>query len=114
MEFLPIIAVAVIFWLLMIRPASRRQKQLGQMQSGLAAGDRVMLSSGIFGTVQSTEATDRLHVEVAPGVVLEVARGAIANVLPEPVVETDDSAEVEGPDGSSERPDEGPNLRKEL
>lgn len=78
---LPLVAIALLFWLLIIRPASRRQKDQVRMQSSLNLGDQVMLTSGIFGTV--TELTDeRLMVEIAPGVSIRVARGAIGSVVP--------------------------------
>jgi len=80
-SLLPLVAIALLFWLLIIRPASRRQKDQARMQSSIELGDQVMLTSGIFGTV--TELTDdRLMVEVAPGVAIRVARGAIGNVVP--------------------------------
>jgi preprotein translocase subunit YajC len=80
-SLLPLVAIALLFWLLIIRPASRRQKEQVRMQSSLTLGDEVMLTSGIFGTV--TELTDdRLMVEVAPGVAVRVARGAIGTVVP--------------------------------
>jgi len=96
-SLLPLVAIALLFWLLIIRPASRRQKDQLRMQSSLNLGDRVMLTSGIFGTVTEL-AEDRLQVEVASGVVLEVARGAIGSVVPpeEPAAEavenTDETA----------------------
>ena len=79
-SLLPIVAIGLLFWLLIIRPASRRQKELSRMQSALEVGDEVMLTSGIFARVASTEG-EHLRVEVAPGVTLEVARGAIATVV---------------------------------
>lgn len=80
-SLLPLVAIALLFWLLIIRPASRRQKDQVRMQSSLTVGDEVMLTSGIFGTI--TELTDdRLMVEVAPGVAVRVARGAIGSVVP--------------------------------
>jgi len=95
---LPLVAIALLFWLLIIRPASRRQKDQLRMQAGVAAGDQVMLTSGIFGRVVEL-ADDKLKVEVATGVVLEVARGAIGTVVrdeqadQDPVVEqTSDAA----------------------
>lgn len=82
MEFLPIIAIALLFWLLLIRPQAKRQKELSRMQSALGPGDQVMLGSGIFATVTAVdEEAARIHVEVAPGVTLQVARPAIAQVL---------------------------------
>jgi preprotein translocase subunit YajC len=80
-SLLPLVAIALLFWLLIIRPASRRQKQQARMQSALNLGDRVMLTSGIFGTVTEL-ADDRLEVEIAPAVVITVARGAIGSVVP--------------------------------
>ncbi len=78
-SFLPLAAIAVLFWLMVIRPASRRQKALARVQSALAPGQRVMLSSGIFGTVTSV-VDDRVRVEIAPGVEIEVVRPAIGSV----------------------------------
>jgi preprotein translocase subunit YajC len=87
-SLLPLVAIALLFWLLIIRPASRRQKDQARMQSALNLGDRVMLTSGIFGTVTEL-ADDRLEVEIAPGVVVTVARGAIGSVVPSERPETE-------------------------
>ena len=90
---LPLVASAVLFWLMVVRPASRRQKQMARIQSALEPGQRVMLSSGIFGTVTGV-VDDRVHVEVAPGVVIEVIRPAIGSVeaADEPGTPTDGEA----------------------
>jgi len=77
---LPLIGIALLFWLLIIRPQSRRQRALGELQAGLAPGDRVMLSSGVFGVVDSLT-DDRVQLRVSEGVIIEVARGAVANVV---------------------------------
>ncbi|WP_295657987.1 preprotein translocase subunit YajC [uncultured Nocardioides sp.] len=82
-RLLPFVAIALIFWLLVMRPASRRQKEIARLQAGLGVGDKVMLSSGIYGVIGAI-AEDRVHVQVADGVVLEVARGAVASVDREP------------------------------
>jgi preprotein translocase subunit YajC len=78
-SFLPLVAIALLFWLMVVRPASRRQKQLARIQSELQPGQRVMLSSGIFGTVTSLH-DDRVRVEIAAGVEVEVVRPAIGSV----------------------------------
>ena len=80
-SLLPIVGIALLFWLLIIRPASKRQKALSRMQGALEIGDDVMLSSGIYGTLATLEGDD-VHVVVADGVTIKVARGAIANVVP--------------------------------
>lgn len=79
LSLLPIVAIAVIFWLLIIRPASRQRKQAAELQAALSVGDDVMLTSGIFGTIVDTTG-DNLELEIAPGVVVEVVRGAVASV----------------------------------
>jgi preprotein translocase subunit YajC len=80
-SLLPIVGIAFLFWFLIIRPASKRQKELSRMQGALEIGDDVMLSSGIFGTLAAVDG-DNVHVLVADGVTIKVARGAVANVVP--------------------------------
>lgn len=79
-SLLPIVGIALLFWLLIIRPASRRQKELARMQAALSTGDEVMLTSGIFGRLIST-GDDHLTVEIADGVAVKIARGAVAQVV---------------------------------
>ena len=80
-QLLPLVAIAVLFWLLVIRPAGKRARELHTLQSSLEAGDDVLLTSGVFGTVQQVE-EGHLVVEVAEGVVLKVVRGAVGSVIP--------------------------------
>jgi preprotein translocase subunit YajC len=74
--WLPILGIFAIFWLFTIRPARARQKAVAQTQAQLAVGDRVITTGGIFGTISRTD-DDRVGLEVAPGVVVDVARGAL-------------------------------------
>lgn len=87
MELLPLVGIVLLFWLFIIRPTSRRQKQLRSMQSSLTVGDEVMLTSGVFGTVRDL-AEERVRVEIADGVEISVIRGAIGSKV-EPVVASD-------------------------
>ena len=97
-SLLPLVAIALLFWLLIIRPASRRQKDQARLQASVGVGDQVMLTSGIFGTITALD-DDRLMLELAPGVVVRVARGAIGSVVPREQPKTgpadDDSAAEE-------------------
>ena len=79
-SLLPIVGIAFLFWFLIIRPASKRQRELSRMQGSLEIGEDVMLSSGIFGTLAALEG-DNVHLLVADGVTIKVARAAIANVV---------------------------------
>ncbi|MCY7394898.1 MAG: preprotein translocase subunit YajC [Nocardioides sp.] len=96
-EFLPLIAIALLFWLLIIRPQSRRARDLQRLQSSLEVGDRVMLTSGIHGTVTGLD-EDSAHVEIAEAVVIQVARGAIGTVAPR--TEPTDGPHADGAPGT--------------
>lgn len=94
--FTPFVVVLLAFWLLLILPAQRRQKAVQRLQAGLQPGDRVILTSGIFATL--VESRDgRAKVQVADGVVLEVALAAIGAVEQEPT--TGQEPELGGTDG---------------
>ena len=87
--------VFVILWALFIRPASKRNKQLRQDQAQAKVGSEVMLTSGIFGRVTTIdEDSAKIHVEIAPGVIITVARVAIATVIPEETEDEADEAEA--------------------
>lgn len=79
LPLLPLLAILAIFWLLVLRPARKRQQETARMQASLQPGDRVMLAAGIFATVISLE-DERARVRVADGVELEVVRAAIGGV----------------------------------
>jgi preprotein translocase subunit YajC len=64
----------------MIRPAQRKEKERKKEISELRAGTKVLFAGGLIGTiVEVKDATFR--VEVADGVVLEIARGAVQRSL---------------------------------
>lgn len=97
-SLLPLLAVLVLFWLLVIRPASRRQKAVQRMQSAVEVGQRVMLASGMFGTVIRL-ADDRVWLEVAPGVEVETMRAAISGVDEQTATDADTPGAVSDGDG---------------
>ena len=79
-SLLPLVGIALLFWLLVIRPASRRQRELMNLQQSLQVGDEVMLTSGVYGFVEEL-AADHVRVRVADGVALKVARGAVGTIV---------------------------------
>lgn len=70
------LALVVLFWFVLMRPARNQQKAMQSLQRELAVGDEVILSAGIFGTIRSLD-EGRVSLEVAPGTVLTVARQAV-------------------------------------
>jgi len=85
--------IALVFWLLLIRPQVRRQRELAHLQSTLEVGDEVMLTSGVFATIRSLEDAVA-EVEIADGVTIRVARGAIGQLVPEQETDPVDDEEV--------------------
>ncbi|HEY1134880.1 MAG TPA: preprotein translocase subunit YajC, partial [Nocardioides sp.] len=69
-ELLFLVVIVFFFWLVLIRPQQRRQKAQLELQNSLTAGQRVMLTSGIFGVLVDVETGDNVSVELAPGVVV--------------------------------------------
>ncbi|WP_435741551.1 preprotein translocase subunit YajC [Nocardioides sp. SYSU DS0663] len=92
-SLLPLVGIALLFWLLIIRPASRRQKELARMQSSLTVGDEVVLTSGFLGTVRELH-DDTVRLELAEGVVVTVARGAIGTIAPQQGLVDDEPKEI--------------------
>jgi preprotein translocase subunit YajC len=97
---LPFIAIAAIFWFLLIRPQRRRQMEMVATQRAASVGDEVMLGAGIVGRVASAS-DEFLELEISPGVLMKVARGAVVRVL-QPEGLTDEASDPEQP---SQRPD---------
>ncbi len=85
---LPFVGIALLFWLLFMRPAQRRQQSTRRMQSGLSVGDEVMLTSGIIGVLRSLDG-ETVQLEVSEGVTLRVVRAAVGQVMAP--VDRDDS-----------------------
>ena len=68
------------FYLLLWRPQQRRMAMVRALQSELKQGDEVLTTSGIYARVVRL-GDDDAELEVAPGTVIHVARGAIGQVL---------------------------------
>lgn len=81
-QFLPIIAIGLVFYFLVIGPANKQRKKTQEMLSSLKKGDRVITSGGIYGTIQGVEA-EVVYLKIAENVKVKVARSAISGVTGE-------------------------------
>jgi preprotein translocase subunit YajC len=84
-SMIPFLLMILVFWLLIIRPQARKQKELSAMLQGLKEDDRVITTSGIYGRVFSIQPDkDIVVVEVdeTNKVRIKFQRGAIATILP--------------------------------
>ena len=81
MNFLPLIALIVVFYFLILRPQSRRAKEQKAMLSALQKGDEVLTVGGEVGSV--TKVYDQyVGVELAENLIVMVQKSAIQSVLP--------------------------------
>ncbi|GAB4288493.1 MAG: hypothetical protein Kow0067_14130 [Coriobacteriia bacterium] len=67
-------------YLLFIRPQMKRQKEHQALMESLSVGDPVVTIGGIFGSIRTLDA-ERVGIEVAPNVIIEVSIQAIARKL---------------------------------
>lgn len=79
-NFLPIVAIGLVFYFLVIAPANKQRKKQQEMLSTLKKGDRVLTSGGIYGTIQGVE-PDAVYLKIAENVKVKVARSAISSLV---------------------------------
>jgi len=79
-QILPILAIGLVFYFLVIAPANKQRRKTQEMLSSLKKGDRVMTTGGIYGTIQSVEA-DVVILKIAENVKVKVSRSAVSGVV---------------------------------
>ena len=62
-----VVAIGLIFWLFMIRPQQKRQKELQQKRDALGINDRIVTSGGLYGVIKDIKETDGVRVRVDKG-----------------------------------------------
>ena len=74
-QFIPLILIFVILYFFLIRPQQRKVKEHKAMVENLKKGDKVVTSGGITGTISRVIDNDKVEVEIADNVTVEVVRG---------------------------------------
>ncbi len=80
-QFLPLVALFVAFYFLLIRPQTKKAKEHRDLVSQLAVGDEVATAGGILGRV-SEAGESYLSIEIAKDVTVKVQRFQVTQVLP--------------------------------
>jgi preprotein translocase subunit YajC len=81
LTFLPMVAIFVVFYFLLIRPQQKKQKEARAMLERLNKGDEVVTAGGMVGRI--SRLTDQYAtLEIAPNTEIVVQRGSIAQLLP--------------------------------
>jgi preprotein translocase subunit YajC len=76
----PIIGMLLIFYFLLIRPQQKRQKETQKMIAALKNGDRVITSSGIYGTISGVK-DNSFILKIADNTKIEILKTAVTSVV---------------------------------
>ena len=73
-QFIPLILIFVIFYFFLIRPQQKKVKEHKAMVESLKRGDKVVTSGGITGTMERLIDNDKVEVEIAENVKVEIVK----------------------------------------
>ena len=73
-QFIPLILIFVIFYFFLIRPQQKKVKEHKAMVEGLKRGDKVITSGGITGTIERVIDNEKVEVEIAENVKVEIVK----------------------------------------
>lgn len=74
--WLMMILIFVVFYFFMIRPQSKRQKEIKKQREAMKAGDKVVTSGGIYGKVKDIK-ENTVTIEIAENVRIKVDKGSV-------------------------------------
>lgn len=81
-SLVPFVLIFALFYFLLILPQQKRQKQQKTMLEALKKGDKVVTSSGIWGTVTNL-GKDTVTLQIADNTKIKMQRDYIARVRTE-------------------------------
>ena len=80
-QFIPLILIFVIFYFFLIRPQQKKAKEHKIMVENLKKGDKVITSGGIVGKVDRIIDNEKVEIEIADNVTVEVIRATCIQAL---------------------------------
>ena len=98
------------FWFILVRPQRSRAREQQELIQDLEPGDEIVSAGGFYGTITQIEG-DVLHVEIAPGLIVRMARGAVAGIVETEELEATGEEEPQSPEDDSDEPGESPESR---
>jgi preprotein translocase subunit YajC len=78
----PLILMFGVFYVLLIRPQQKKQRELRDLLSSLKTGDQIVTSGGLYGTIIGFGEDNRVKVKIADNVRVDIARSAITGKIP--------------------------------
>ena len=73
------VIIFAIIYLFLVMPNKRRMKEYKAMLEKLKVGNKILCAGGIYGVIKKIDG-EKMQVEIAKGVVIEIPKNAVANV----------------------------------
>ena len=80
LQFMPLVAMGLIFWFLILRPQMRQQKQHRSKIAAVKKGDQVVTGGGLLGKVLRVD-EHYADIEIATGVKVKALKSTISDVI---------------------------------
>ena len=83
MSFLPLVLIVLVFYLFFIRPQMKKSKDQKKFRAAIKKGDKVITSSGIWGTVTNMDKeTETVTLQIADNTKIRLQRDHISSIRP--------------------------------
>lgn len=78
MQFLPLIAIVVVFYFFMIRPQMKKAKEQKKYIEALKKGDKILTIGGIYGKIHEVKEDGTMIMEVEDGTKMKISKNAVS------------------------------------
>jgi preprotein translocase subunit YajC len=92
-----IVVLLALFWIILVRPQRRRTQEQTDLIESLEEGDEIVSAGGLYAVIREIEG-ETLHVEIADGLVVRMARNAVVGLVEE---EEEEELEEERDEGGT-------------
>lgn len=84
-SILPLVVIFILFYVLVLRPQSKRIRAHAELLRALQVGDKVITGGGLFGVITGVSDTD-FTIEIAPGVNVRAQKHTISALQETPII----------------------------
>jgi len=78
MQFLPLVAIIVVFYFFMIRPQMKKAKDQKKYIEALKKGDKILTIGGIYGKIADIKEDGTILMEVEDGSKMKISKNAVS------------------------------------
>jgi len=96
-----IVVLLALFWIILVRPQRRRTREQTDLIESLEEGDEIVSAGGLYAVIREIEG-ETLHVEIADGLVVRMARNAVVGLVEEEEEELEEDRDEGGTNVSFE------------